>query len=74
MAKSEKITKEHDEHKPKREFKASVSKDGRFWIFKDITTHIVSRSYLEKAQLEGAFGQGRSGTNKVDTGNGESNK
>ena len=38
------------EHKPKRELKASLSKDGRYWIFKDVTTHIVSREYLEKIE------------------------
>lgn len=38
------------EHKPMRELKASLSKDGRYWIFKDVTTHIVSREYLEKIE------------------------
>lgn len=44
------IKKGHYEHKPKREFKASLSKDGKFWIFKDITTHIVPKEYLNKVQ------------------------
>ena len=38
------------EHKPNREFKATLSKDGKYWIFKDITTHIVSREYLETVE------------------------
>ena len=38
------------EHKPIREFKASLSKDRKFWVFKDITTHIVPCSYLSKIE------------------------
>ncbi len=48
--KSENEREEFYEHKPKRELKASLSKDGRYWIFKDVTTHIVSREYLEKIE------------------------
>jgi hypothetical protein len=47
---SETEREEFYEHKPKRELKASLSKDGRYWIFKDVTTHIVSREYLEKIE------------------------
>lgn len=59
------------EHKPKRELKASLSKDGRYWILKDITTHIVSREYLSKVedsfQSEGV--QNGSGAKKVGARN-----
>ena len=48
--KTENEREEFYEHKPKRELKASLSKDGRYWIFKDVTTHIVSREYLEKIE------------------------
>lgn len=48
VSKSER--EEFYEHKPKRELKASLSMDGRYWIFKDVTTHIVSREYLEKIE------------------------
>lgn len=55
------------EHKPKRELKASLSKDGKYWILKDITTHIVSREYLSK--IEDSFHSENlpngSGTKKV---------
>ncbi len=44
------------EHRPRREFKASLSKDGRYWIFKDITTHIVPKEYLDKANIIPAGG------------------
>ena len=47
---SESEREEFYEHKPKRELKASLSKDGQYWIFKDVTTHIVSREYLEKIE------------------------
>lgn len=47
---SENKREEFYEHKPKRELKASLSKDGKYWIFKDVTTHIVSRDYLEKIE------------------------
>ena len=35
------------ERKPNNEFKAALSEDGRFWIFKDITTWIVPVNYLD---------------------------
>lgn len=57
------------EHRPKREFKASVSKDGRFWIFKDITTHIVPKGYLDKVEISkagGPDGEPHGGDKKVD--------
>ncbi len=40
------------EHKPIREFKAKISKDGKFWLFKDITTHVVPRNYVSKIESE----------------------
>lgn len=63
---SENEREEFYEHKPKRELKASLSKDGRYWIFKDVTTHIVSRDYLEKIERsvrdEGSDSRGRGQT------------
>lgn len=61
------------EHKPIREFKATLSKDGKFWLFKDITTHVVPRSYISK--IESSSGEkpakkpqskSRSSNNKVE--------
>ncbi len=40
------------DHKPIREFKASISKNGKFWLFKDITTHIVPRKYVSKIDMD----------------------
>lgn len=40
------------EHKPVREFKAKISKDGKYWLLKDITTHFVPRNYLSKIEAE----------------------
>lgn len=57
------------EHRPNREFKASLSKDGKYWIFKDITTHIVPREYLDKVKVDQAGGRGgelHGGNKKVD--------
>ena len=57
------------EHRPRREFKASVSKDGKYWIFKDITTHIVPKQYLDKVQVDQAGGPDcapNGGDEKVD--------
>ena len=48
--KNENKEKPYYEHKPIREFKATVSKDGKFWLFKDITTHVVPRSYISKVE------------------------
>lgn len=48
--KNENKEKPYYEHKPIREFKASISKDGKFWLFKDITTHVVPRSYISKVE------------------------
>lgn len=63
---SENEREEFYEHKPKRELKASLSKDGKYWIFKDVTTHIVSREYLEKIERsvrdEGPESRGREQT------------
>ena len=49
------------EHKPKRELKASLSKDGKYWILRDVTTHIVSRDYLAKIERSHAEGDVESG-------------
>ena len=38
------------EHKPYREFKASLSEDGKYWIFRDVTIHVVPREYLRKVE------------------------
>ncbi len=46
------------EHKPNREFKASISKDGKYWVFKDITIHVVPRSYISKVELDSLKKQG----------------
>ena len=50
--KDQKKEKSFYEHKPKREFKASLSKDGKYWIFKDITTNIIPRGYISKIELD----------------------
>ena len=42
--------KEFYEHKPYREFKASLSKDRKYWIFRDITIHVVPCDYLRKVE------------------------
>ncbi len=64
------------EHRPIRDFKASVSKDGKFWVFKDITTHIVPRSYLSKIEVdfikeqnESSISSNVSDDRKVEQGN-----
>lgn len=67
--KNEKEQKGFYEHRPQREFKASVSRDGRYWIFKDITTHIVPKEYLDKVSVGQAGGpdcEGVGGDKKVD--------
>ncbi len=38
------------EHKPYREFKASLTEDGKYWIFRDVTIHVVPREYLKKVE------------------------
>ena len=44
------------EHKPVRDFKASISKDGKYWVFKDITTHFVPRKYLSTIESDFVIG------------------
>ena len=63
MDKKNNINKENGyyEHKPIREFKAKISKDGKFWLFKDITTHVVPRNYLSKIESEFVIEQSKSG-------------
>lgn len=46
----------HYEHKPVRDFKASISKDGKYWVFKDITTHFVPRKYLSTIESDFVIG------------------
>ena len=36
------------QRKPIHEFKANLSKDGRYWIFKNIETWIIPATYLDK--------------------------
>jgi len=43
--------------KPVHDFKATISEDGRFWIFKDITTWIIPRGYLDKINETHAAGK-----------------
>ena len=71
--KNENKEKPYYEHKPIREFKATVSKDGKFWLFIDITTHVVPRSYISKVesnsnekQTQGKNTKSRSSSDKVE--------
>ena len=59
------------EHKPIREFKAKISKDGKFWLFKDITTHVVPRNYVSKIESEFVIEQSKPA---VDQGSGSLKK
>ena len=52
------------EHKPKRDFKASISQDGKFWVFKDITTHFVPRKYLSTIESDFVIGNSTEGNVK----------
>ena len=40
------------DHKPIKEFKAKISKDGKYWLFKEITTHVVPRNYISKIESQ----------------------
>ncbi len=44
---SETEKKQYFERKPIHEFKAQLSQDGKFWIFRDIKTWIISIGYLD---------------------------
>lgn len=46
MKEKDQKRRQYYEHKPVRELKAKISQDGKFWILKDITTHMVPRTYL----------------------------
>lgn len=69
-------SEEFYEHKPKRELKASLSKDGKYWILKDVTTHIVSREYLAKIERSHAEGdvEPRSGNKAMGERNDKGNQ
>jgi len=54
--------KSYYEHKPVREFKATISKDGKFWLLKDITTHFVPRKYLSTIESDFVIEKSKQGT------------
>ena len=64
--------KQPPSRRPAREFRASLSKNGKYWLLRDTTTWFIPVNYL--AAIQSAFGKAQAVTIKpVDEGNGGEN-